>query len=69
MINFDFSNKKALVTGGSHGIGKSILFSLINHKCDVIFFGRTRKMLTRQYQNYKIILVMIRKWWAFSMMF
>ena len=41
-MNINLSDKKALVTGGSHGIGKSIVSSLINHKCDVIFFGRTK---------------------------
>ena len=42
-MDIDLSNKKALVTGGSHGIGKSIAKSLLNHHCDVIFFGRTEK--------------------------
>ena len=42
-MNINLSNKKALVTGGSHGIGKSIAKSLLDHNCDVIFFGRTKK--------------------------
>ena len=42
-MDINLSNKKALVTGGSHGIGKSIVKSLLNHHCDVIFFGRTEK--------------------------
>ena len=42
-MNIDLTDKKALVTGGSHGIGKSIAKSLLNHNCDVIFFGRTQK--------------------------
>jgi len=42
-LNINLSNKKALVTGGSHGIGKSIAKSLLEHNCDVIFFGRTKE--------------------------
>ena len=42
-MDIELSNKKALVTGGSHGIGKSIAKSLLDHNCDVIFFGKTKK--------------------------
>ena len=42
-MDIELSNKKALVTGGSHGIGKSIAKSLLDHNCDVVFFGRTKK--------------------------
>ena len=42
-MDINLSNKTALVTGGSHGIGKSIAKSLLEHNCDVIFFGRTKK--------------------------
>ena len=42
-MDINLSNKTALVTGGSHGIGKSIAKSLLEHNCNVIFFGRTKK--------------------------
>ncbi len=30
-------NKKALVTGGTRGIGKAIVIELANNGCDVVF--------------------------------
>jgi 3-oxoacyl-[acyl-carrier protein] reductase len=57
-LDINLSNKTALVTGGSHGIGKSIAKSLLDHNCDVIFFGRTQnhvdetiKDLSKKFSN------------------
>ena len=32
-----FKNKKALVTGGTRGIGKAIVLDLAANGCDVVF--------------------------------
>ena len=41
-LNYNLANKTALVTGGSHGIGKAIVKSLLDHGSNVGFFGRTK---------------------------
>ena len=41
-LNYNLANKTALVTGGSHGIGKAIVKSLLDHDSNVGFFGRTK---------------------------
>ncbi len=39
----DFNGKTALVTGGTRGIGKSIVILLIDAGCDVIYTGTQKK--------------------------
>lgn len=42
-MNIDFNGKMALVTGGTKGIGKSIVTLLIGAGCDVIYTGTQKK--------------------------
>ena len=39
MINFNLKNKKILLTGGSRGIGLSILDKLYSFGCDILIIG------------------------------
>ena len=39
-MNLGLNDKYAFVTGGSHGIGRSIVLSLAKEGCDVAFCGR-----------------------------
>ena len=45
-MNLGISNKFALVTGGSHGIGKAIALSLASEGVNVAVCGRNQKRLT-----------------------
>ena len=40
-MNLDLKGKKALVSGGTHGIGKAISLGLAREGCDVAVFSRT----------------------------
>lgn len=44
-MDLQLRGKKALVTGGSHGIGQSIVFALADEGCDVAFCSRTNERL------------------------
>ncbi len=39
-VSFDFSNKRALVVGGSRGIGQELIFSLLSSGCEVFYASR-----------------------------
>jgi len=41
----DFNGKRALVTGGSRGIGKAIAKALIDHGARVVITGRNAEVL------------------------
>ena len=43
MINL--KNQKAVITGASRGIGKSIAFKLAEHGCDLFLLSRTESTL------------------------
>ena len=42
-MNLNLAGKKALVTGGTHGIGKAIAIGLAKQGCDVAVFSRTKE--------------------------
>ena len=42
-MNLNLAGKKALVTGGTHGIGKAIAVGLAKQGCDVAVFSRTKE--------------------------
>ena len=44
-MDLQLRGKKALVTGGSHGIGRSIALALASEGCDVAFCSRTKERL------------------------
>ena len=44
-MDLGIRNKNALVTGGSHGIGKSIALSLAREGCNVAICSRDPKKL------------------------
>jgi 3-oxoacyl-[acyl-carrier protein] reductase len=49
--------KKALVTGGSHGIGQSIVIALANEGCDIAYLSRSKQRLsdtTALLQNFSV---------------
>lgn len=45
-MDFGIKNKRALVTGGAHGIGKAIVKQLINAGCHVAFTSRKQEFTT-----------------------
>jgi 3-oxoacyl-[acyl-carrier protein] reductase len=47
---YDLSGKTALVTGGSHGIGRQIVLDLLSEHCNVMFFGRQDSNVTETKQ-------------------
>ena len=44
-MNLGIKNKYALVTGGSHGIGRSIALALADEGCNVAICGRNKERL------------------------
>lgn len=60
---YDLTGKKALVTGASKGIGKSIALSLARQGCDVIMVSRD---LDRMNETAEEIRGLGRKAWVFS---
>jgi len=44
-MDFDLKGKTAIITGSSHGLGKSIAFTLHNQGCNVMLNGRNKKSL------------------------
>jgi Tropinone reductase 1 len=53
MKNWDLKDKKALVTGGSKGIGKAIVAELIALGAEVLFTGRNETDLFNTEQEFK----------------
>lgn len=43
-LHIDFNKKTALVTGGTRGIGKSIVTMLVDEGCNVIYTGTQKKL-------------------------
>ena len=41
-ISYNFKNKYALITGGTHGIGLAITLLLAKNGCNVAFIGRDK---------------------------
>tara|TARA_R110002096_G_scaffold262264_4_gene455699 strand:- start:3607 stop:4389 length:783 start_codon:yes stop_codon:yes gene_type:complete len=41
-MNLDLSKKKALISGGTHGIGEAIALGLAKQGCSICVFGRTQ---------------------------
>jgi 3-oxoacyl-[acyl-carrier protein] reductase len=50
-MNLELIGKKALVTGGSHGIGEAIIYSLLHEGCSVIFIGKTKEHVDSVLKN------------------
>lgn len=49
-VDFGLSGKRALVTGGSHGIGLATAIGLVEAGCDVAICSRSRKRLDQAYK-------------------
>lgn len=68
-ISFDFSGKKALVTGAGRGIGREIVKQLIAAKASVVALDKVTsslESLKKEYPNLRIICVDLANWEATS---
>ncbi len=52
-MNFGLSNKVAIVTGGSHGIGRAITLTLANEGCRVAIIARTERDILAELKTMK----------------
>jgi len=62
-MELGIKNKNALVTGGSHGIGKSIALSLASEGCNVAICSRDPsklKAVSRQIENFGVKSLAVR---------
>jgi 3-oxoacyl-[acyl-carrier protein] reductase len=58
MINFNLKNKKILLTGGSRGIGLSILDKLYSFGCDILIIGSNMENLENVKKKYSNIFIL-----------
>jgi len=58
MINFNLKNKKILLTGGSRGIGLSILDKLYSFGCDILIIGSNMENLENVKKKYSNIYIL-----------
>ena len=58
MINFNLKNKKVLLTGGSRGIGLSILDRLYSFGCDILIIGSNMENLKNAKKKYSNIYIL-----------
>ena len=54
-LNLPFEQKRALITGGTHGIGKAICLSLANQGCSVATFSSDIQRVTAMNDQLKNI--------------
>lgn len=54
-MNFDLEGKRALVSGGTHGIGKAIALGLAQEGCDVAVFSRTEERVLKTQKDLNLI--------------
>jgi len=52
-MDFKIKNKNALITGGSHGIGKSIALALADEGCNIAIFSRTKSRVDETIEELK----------------
>ena len=55
MINYNLVGKNALISGGTHGIGKEIAIQLAKEGCNIYFFSRDIKRVYDTYNELKKI--------------
>ena len=56
-MDLELKNKYALITGGTHGIGRSIVLGLAQEGCNVAFFSRDKNKVSNmisEIKNYNI---------------